>query len=395
MFNKKEKGNQVLPCFLSMRDNGELITYNRGFVEDSKVQTRDICQYSFDKIDSSFASQKSALVTNDAYYDIAYSHKTTFDKIAKNLINNKINTSCKVVKFIIYEVNIDHSSIKISKDIINELKEIAKSKKSDVEKAKSLEKEIFIPYGFFIPLTAQIGGMFIDKSNSSNYSGTNLKNKNFSSKSKNTFEFKYNIDYYNSSTNEMKMAFNSENKTIIGGNIHADNCDSWKESINSSNWAVIGYSNLKFVMDFVGNNIKNALEMPLKIIENKYESRKQYCEIINAVKANYYNFKDKGKGTVKAGYRVERNYPPIIYVVKYLKEGNGKFLKKIIKTINESYEDIIVGYEIIDCWDDGTNGIWALKSNPLLNYNASFDFTSQLFRGEKFKINIYLMKYPG
>ena len=42
-----------------------------------------------------------------------------------------------------------------------------------------------------------------------------------------------------------------------------------------------------------------------------------------------------------------------------------------------------------------TNGEWYLDSNPLLTKRFKCKFVSQLFRGERFKIFIYLMKYPN
>ena len=60
--------------------------------------------------------------------------------------------------------------------------------------------------------------------------------------------------------------------------------------------------------------------------------------------------------------------------------------------INKSYDNIIVGWKIIDRWKDGTNGKWKVSFCPLLSYSIDINFVSQWFRGENFGVEIYIME---
>ena len=91
---------------------------------------------------------------------------------------------------------------------------------------------------------------------------------------------------------------------------------------------------------------------------------------------------------------IQESEKPKIYSKIYEKSCEGKFLSKMRLYLDEEFDDIIVGWKIDSCWRDGTNGEWYMDENPLLSNKFKCRFISQLFRGQRFKIYIYLMQYP-
>ena len=70
---------------------------------------------------------------------------------------------------------------------------------------------------------------------------------------------------------------------------------------------------------------------------------------------------------------------------------DGKAFSRVEKQFNENFTGIIVGFEIDDCWNDGTNGKWEVN-DALLSYNIKAKFVSQLFRGQRYNLRVYTME---
>ena len=64
------------------------------------------------------------------------------------------------------------------------------------------------------------------------------------------------------------------------------------------------------------------------------------------------------------------------------------------KKIAESFDDLIVGFKIIDERMDGLNGEWKIYTNPLLQKEIKILFWSQFVREQRFSLYIYLIKFP-
>jgi len=390
------ESKKPLPCFLRA-NNGNFEAYNNGFeaitLEDIKYEKMITGrELEFMSFESELSSQNDGEVTQNAFLDITFFHcDATFNREAKNLTNYRSKKKILVGKCILYKISIDPIKIKLSPFIINEINDIANSSKPDYKKANDLDK-ILGTYGFYIPLQIYIGGKFStidEKTNSigNEYSHTNI---NAYANYKNN-EGNYNFENLNK--NKMQEYFKSNKRKVIGGDTYQTDIDSWKDSLNILNSEIIGYSNLKEITGFIPQYIKQKIEIPLELIEKKYETRKKYCDVINNLKHLNDRLITKGKDDIKRGICEEREIPNI-YMVEYDTEGDGKFFQSIKKRVSDSYEDIIVGYQIKSCWTDGTNGQWTLKGDPILKRNCDFSFESQLFRGEKFKVNVYLMRFP-
>lgn len=274
------ESKKPFPCFLKA-NNGNFEAYNNGFeaitLEDIKyeemVTGREL---EFTSFESELSSQNNGEVTQKAFLDITFFHcDAAFNREAKNLHNYHSKTKILVGKCVLYKISIDPIKIKLSPFIINEINDIANSSKPDYKKATELDK-IFETYGFYIPLQIYIGGKF---STSDEYINS-LENSN--SQTKIGFHANYiknegNYNFINLNKKEMQEFFKSSKRKIIGGDTYKTDIDSWKDSLNILNSEIIGYSNLKEIPGFIPQNIKQKIEIPLELIEKKYETRKKYC----------------------------------------------------------------------------------------------------------------------
>ena len=134
--------------------------------------------------------------------------------------------------------------------------------------------------------------------------------------------------------------------------------------------------------------------VPVKTItirEKVNDSSKGYDDIINTLK-NRQSKGQKRSGTsnYSEGYCQEKNSPKIT-VNTFTCNMDGKAFSRVEKQFNENFTGIIVGFEIDDCWNDGTNGKWEVN-DALLSYNIKAKFVSQLFRGQRYNLRVYTME---
>ena len=298
-----------------------------------------------------------------------------------------------IKRHILYTLNIFPSEIIFNSYYQNRFEIISKSNDNDEEKCNKLVDE-FQTIGFYVPLQIEIGGKFTfnadnliknQQNQSSTYSNINLKTNLFS-----------NQNYYNNLNNyDLKKMFSSSQKIIKGGDTKIEDFENWKKTINIDNAVVVGYKNLKKIETFIDFNIQNKLKGAINLMNDKYISRKKYFEIIESVK----RIKSEDKKiqnfdcTSQQGI-CQTGTIPKIDVIRYQCQSEGKFACKIKKRLSQSFDKIIVGWKIIDRWNDGTNGTWSMKKNPLLSYSIDADFLSQSFRGQHFEIDIYVMEIP-
>ena len=141
------------------------------------------------------------------------------------------------------------------------------------------------------------------------------------------------------------------------------------------------------------NELKQKLKIPLRLVEEKYLARKKYIQIIKSLKD--IKIEDEIKGYDNISKRIcEERKIPIIYEKKidiFTEAGIISYEKKII---TEFFNDIIVGFKIIDERKDGLNGEWKIYTNPLLQKEIKILFWSQFVREQRFSLYIYLIKFP-
>lgn len=330
---------------------------------------------------------KNDLEINFMHNDIKFLHQ------AKN-INKEFKKSIFYVgKYILYTLNISPSDITFDLYYKNMFENIAQSNDSDEEKCNQLVDE-FQSIGFYVPLQIEIGGKFTfnadnfiknQNKNSSTYSNINLNMKAFSNE--NNF---FNINNY-----DLKKIFSSSQILINGGNTQIEDFEEWKKTININNAEVIGYKNLKKIETFIDFKIQNKLKGAINLMNAKYNARKKYFEIIETVKIikEEKKFLQNSDNSSQQGI-CETSTSPKIEVIRYQCKSEGQFASKIKRRFSQSFEHIIVGWKIIDRWNDGTNGVWNMNKNPLLSHSIDADFLSKAFRGQHFEIDIYVMAIP-
>ena len=394
--HKYIKNNSILPCFLKSDSNGNLISNKSGFksIPFKKFHFTMEKDFKFETFETELTSTTStvSLVSLDAFANISLYHcDSMFELKAKNTTNYNKTSKYLVGKFILYSISIDPDDIHFTDFIIDELKNITDNFKSDSQKGKELD-DMFKEYGFYIPLTVYIGGFFTTNDQDSKFIQNENNRKGFNLSFNFIKELSVKGDYENFDESNINELFKIQCLNIKGGDIHSTNYKDWKESINIFNSTVVGYDNLKNIKYFIPHELSSKLDKSLQWIEEKYEKRKNYCKIIDELKSNN-DFIQTGKTSISRGICEEKENPHI-YCEKFEAKGDGISFQKRIDTVTRSFADIIVGYHINSCWNDGTNGEWTISQNPLLQKSCDIKFRSKAFRGQSFDVKIYLMKYP-
>ena len=404
------KETNILPCLLKYESNGNFTTYSDCFkpVKLKKIIYRKIEDSDFKTYKNEVQAKMSQIIDAQAFLDITLYHCDSQLKFKKEKYEEySKNASILVGKYVLYSLSLNVGDISFHNYWIKKIDEIAKSKDDDEIKAKQLD-QIFKTTGYFMPLQVYLGGSFTfslsdmntDTKNKmlsnfiSNINYTKEKEKEKNKKEKiNVLNGKLNVNY--ESGDLLNKLFSYKSRNIIGGNIKAETFDDWVKSLNSNNCQVIEYKNIINIKNFLDKNMQKKLRIPLEIIEQKYEKKKEYHDIIAQLRDSLYGHNStvlKGTETTSKGFYEEK--PGLIYSKKYEVKGDGEFMSHITRKVNYTYPDIIVGFKIIDCWKDGTNGTWTLAEYPLLKNEIYLTFKSQLFRGEHFSVEVYLIKFP-
>lgn len=388
-----KKHRQPFPCSLLFKDNDFQINdscFEK--IPPNKISYNKVNHFKSNliKIEKSTNSTGNILIQND--FDINTIHNEfKFKQITNNVQEQIIKQEVFFYKYIIAELTIRPEDISFSDYIKEQLKDIAESDDNDIQKAKIIDEE-FKQFGFYVPLKIEIGGMFSVKTD-------NLKEDIKRNLKRN---FGANIDYcygenkseYDQSGEQIaKNIFSQTSKDVKGGNSLEDDYEKWKNSITIENAEIVGYSGFIKATKFF-NEFKNNLSGAIKILNRKYEARKKFFDIIENLKnkKSPYNFKNR-KDTYQEGICKPNEYPKIERLNNEQK-GDGEFAQQIKRRFSSSFEHIIVGWKIISVWKDGTNGTWSLDQNPLLTNRIDVNFISKYFRGERFRIELWMMSLP-
>ena len=387
--------NRVLPCFLKADGKGDFSPYTGGFeaIPIEKLHFLEEKRFNNEEFNSEFSFENASALNIDSFLDVSLFHSdAVFEGAMKKMLKSFSKQKYFVGKYILYSISINPDDVHFTNYITQEISQLAEdNNKNPDDKAKELDS-IIKTYGFYIPLKIYIGGMFSVKKSDSSTNRKGILSLFFGGKQKTpAAEVENKVNATN--TNYLNEIFKSSSINIKGGDTSAHSYDEWEKTINISNSFIIGYENLKNFHELIKYDIRNKLSSPLKIIGEKYDERKQFFQTIENLKDNK-EFAEKGNTSIKIGICDEKKIPKII-CKRFDAQGDGKFLSRRYDKINESFSDIIVGYYINSCWADGTNGTWNIKENPLLKKKIDVSFTSQLFRGQRFELFVYLMKFPS
>ena len=389
------KNNKIFPCLLTPV-NGEIKTNFGCFNEfpNDKINNSEenIFRIKKYKNESNFQIVEESSLSKTLKYIKEELNIKTFSssKEEKKNSNNII-----IGKYKTYSFRINEKDISFNDDYNKKFEKIAQDNSTDEQKVQYLE-DIFKEIGFYIPLKAYIGGYFYNCYNSSNINANQLKNKKNMSQSSSFDSFFNNQgDIKDTHIKSVKQIYADSNTKIKGGENSINDFDKWKKSIKLSNSQVVQYTNLIEATNILSPNLKHLLKIPIQIIEKKYKKRRKYFDLIELYKNTKLN-NLKGQDGIVCGKVLECNDPDEveIYCKQFMIKEKGQILRHQIKEIKESFTDIIIGFRINSCWNDGTNGTWTLEEDPLLKTRIDVKFVSKLFRGERFDLEVYLMKYP-
>ena len=184
---------------------------------------------------------------------------------------------------------------------------------------------------------------------------------------------------------------NSMDKTvIIGGNKYANNFEDWKSSLNEDNMDIIGYDNFLEITQLLDLDLKKRIEVPLYLIQKKYNLRKQYYNTIKKLKESLSLKKLEGDSSSSQGICNE-NYNELIYSKSIHINEQWKFFGGSGNNYNQCFEDIIVGWKIERL--EQFNGSWEIE-NPILKYEINLNFYRTCWLGYSYDIRVYFMKEP-
>ena len=169
--------------------------------------------------------------------------------------------------------------------------------------------------------------------------------------------------------------------------------EKWTKSVEIFNSNVIECTNIIEAKNILPNEIKQKLKIPLQLVEEKYLARKKYIQIIKSIKDIKIEDEIKGYDNISKGIFEERKIP-FIYEKKISIFTEAPIMGYEKKVITESFNDLIVGFKIVDERKDGLNGEWKIYTNPLLQKEINCRFWSQWAREQKFSLYIYLIKFP-
>ena len=327
-------------------------------------------------------------------YHCDINFKTEIKKFIEKIYESEYYSFIAKIK--LGSISISFDDIKLKEKFINDINIIANNEKTtNDEKAKYLDELINI-HGYYIPLKINFGGLFMIESEYIK----NSENEKYITIINETLGINKEIDINTNYSNEIKNIFNefysNSKKTIIGGDYTKDNFDDWLLSINENNADIINYDNIIKITDLLDLDLKIKLKEPLKIIDEKYEKRKNYYETLNNLKqskkrGNIIRKDNDNNDIYELGYFSDHNnliYNKTIEIYKKYKNFKYVSVKQDIST-----NDIIVGIKIISKKDD--NGKWEIKENPLVTNQMTINFKSEWWCGLNYKLILYLMKLPS
>ena len=397
--NQLERFYNSIPGSLKSDSNGNFNLDRSGFKtisNSNKLYKAENFMVMFTTLSNQIAKMNgnmdASILLDATIYHNEFNFKTEINEIISKSYESESYSF--VAKIKIGSISFLSNNIQLTESFKDKIKTITNENSyTNEEKAKNLDNLINL-HGYYIPLKINFGGLFIldsqDIKNSeeeikklSGSLGTNLMNKNLD----------INLNYGNEVNNILNEFYSNSKKIIIGGDLKKDNFEDWKLSINEKNAEIINYDNVIKITDLLDEDIKIKLKIPLKIIDEKYEKRKNYYETVNKIKQIKKSGKIKrsGNGNYELGF--DNKYNNLIYsLTRIIKKDWGWNEWVVIANEDISTNDIIVGIKIIP--EKNKDGKWEIKENPLLNYEMSIKISSDSFNEINYKIIVYMMKLP-
>ena len=308
--NQLERFYNSIPASLKSDSNGNFNLDRSGFntiSNSNKLYKAENFMVMFKTLSNQIAKMNgnmdASILLDAALYHNEFNFKTEINEIISKSYESESYSF--VAKIKIGSISFLSNNIQLTKSFKDRIKTISNEKSyTNEEKAKNLDNLLNL-HGYYIPLKINFGGLFmIDSQDIKNIEedikklngslGINIMNKTLD----------INANYGNEVKNILNEFYSNSKKNIIGGDLKKDNFEDWKLSINEKNAEIINYDNIIKITDLLDEDIKIKLKIPLKIIDEKYEKRKNYYETVNKIKQIKKSGKIKrsGNGNYELGF---------------------------------------------------------------------------------------------
>ena len=385
------KKTPIFPCFV--KSDGVKIETNFDGFEKENIRIQKIQENSFIVKYQESKHDFQIIMDRDLSEDISAYGNFKFDGKIRGKKESSSSKQLFIGEFKLYSFNIRQEDLAFSKYYIYKFQQVANNNLSDEEKVKQLE-DIFKNTGYYIPKKIYIGGMLINNVNQ------------FSNSQNNSFDISINSNIEINTTNlsarnssKFNEIYNSASTQIIGGDRFAKTFEDWLKSINLQNSSVIECCNMTRSKDILDSDLQKQLEVPLRLIDEKYERRKNFLKYFDQFNENEKLVEKQGYGNFTRGLCQIKNAnnEPRIYMENYHIFTQTTFFPPIhYEEFHKEFKDnYIIGFEIIDNRGDGHNGQWTIKNEPLLSKGITIEFASGFLREQDFTVNIYLMEVPN
>ena len=290
-----EKFCNLLPSFLKSDSNGNFHLDRSGFklIPNSKKQYKEEHNIRIDKMYSNQMSKMNGDIDSAILFDIVILHSDLNFKREVNEIINQLYTYDSysfVAKIEIGSINFVSDELYLDDSFKNKILKLANQQNyTDIEKARELDN-LIQTHGYYIPLKIYFGGLFILESEDIEQYTSKEYLQKLEGKLEAEFELKFNDTnkvnisghYKEDSHNIFNELYSISKKVVLGGDIKKDNFEDWRLSINNKNSEIISYDNIIKITYLFDEELKLKLKEPLRIIDEKYENRKNFMkQLIN------------------------------------------------------------------------------------------------------------------
>ena len=320
----------IIPCFLISKDDGKIEINIDGF-EKKKIPIETIKENYFKVLYQEETEESQIIVDKNIRADISiYGKGLNCNSKTKNERGNSEENKVLVGVYILYSFNIREEDLSFSKYYKDKFQRIANDDSSDEEKVEELE-EIFASTGYFIPKKIYIGGMLIKNQDKTKKDITSETNKLLGLDI--AIDKRIKIDakagFSRDKKSELNRIFSIDKTDIRGGNHTAKSFEEWIKSINLSNSHIVECTNIIKAKTILEYNLRKKLEIPLKIIEDKYLRKKKYFEYIYEVQNEKFSTLE-GKADISKGIckEIDTNSEPKIYFEHFYVEQESSIISK-------------------------------------------------------------------
>lgn len=141
------------------------------------------------------------------------------------------------------------------------------------------------------------------------------------------------------------------------------------------------------------------MEIPLKIIEDSLSRKNNYLKILEELKLLHLD-EYEGREDFSFGKCIKNkdSTEPVIYEKSFWILRQPKMVLFVPKSteekLHQTFNDIIVGFKIIDNRKDEFCGNWKIEENPMFKKEINISFSSDKGRKQDHSVYVYLMKCP-